>query len=131
MGETWVIPEKFIHSSGGTEGHFLIPAASPWFSGHFPDMPILPAIGMLGMVYDTLAEYASHNGVRLTLAGMKRVRFRQVLGPGAHFTVSLSPGTLPDASPDASQKESIVPFHCTSGDTKICDGALLISRATF
>ncbi len=120
MSEPWVIPEKFIHSANGTEGHFLIPVHSPWFSGHFPDMPVLPAIGMLGMVYDTLAAHTAHNGIRLTIRGMKRVRFRQILEPGSRFIVSISLNT----STDASQ----VLFHCVSGDTKACDGILLVSK---
>lgn len=85
-------------------------------------MPVLPAIGMLGMVHDTLLAYAAHHGVRLTIREMKRVRFRQILGPESHFTVFLSPdieGTAPQ-----------VPFHCTSddpGETKVCEGTLLVT----
>lgn len=120
MHETWTIPEKFVHHADGTDGHFLIPVDSPWFSGHFPGMPILPAIGMLSMVHDTLIQYAAHLGIRLTIRGMKRVRFRQILGPGSHFSIFLVLNTGDDAPQ--------VSFHCMSGDTKVCDGILLVSK---
>ncbi len=83
-------------------------------------MPILPAIGMLGMVHDTLSRYAEHCGIRLTIRELKRVRFRQMLGPGSHFRVSLSLNTDDDVPQ--------VSFHCVSGDTKVCDGILLVGK---
>ncbi len=120
MHETWIIPEKFVYHDNGTEGHFLVPDDSPWFSGHFPGMPILPAIGMMGMVRDTLARFAAHAGVRLTIREIKRVRFRQMLGPGSRFS-ALVTLNLGDDSPHAS-------FHCVSGNTRVCDGMLIVDK---
>ena len=118
---TWVIPERFEHGDNAAEGHFLVPEGSPWFSGHFPGMPILPAIGMLDMVRDTLDRYAAHRGVRLTIREMKRIRFRQVIAPGARFSVSLS---LSDG--DGPVKVS---FSCTSDGTNVCSGFLIAGTA--
>ncbi len=120
MSEKWIIPEKFVPHENDAEGHFMIPGNSPWFSGHFPGMPVFPAIGMLGLVYDTLKEYAAHRGIRLTIMEMKRIRFRQVLGPESPFTVFISLKNVNGASQ--------VFFHCVSGDTKVCDGILLVKR---
>ncbi len=118
MSETWIIPEKFVHSENSTDGSFFVPGNSSWFSGHFPNMPILPAIGMLGMVYDTLSEYSAHHGIRLTIREMKRIRFRQILRPESHFNVSISLKTGDEVSQGT--------FHCTSGGIKVCDGMLVV-----
>jgi 3-hydroxymyristoyl/3-hydroxydecanoyl-(acyl carrier protein) dehydratase len=118
MSETWIIPEKFIHSENSTEGSFFVPGNSLWFSGHFPGMPTLPAIGMLGMVYDTLSEYSAHHGIRLTIREMKRIRFRQILRPESHFSVFISLKTGEEFA------EGV--FQCTSNDVKVCDGMLVV-----
>ena len=120
MSETWIIPEKFIQNDAGTEGYFFIPGNSLWFSGHFPNMPILPGIGMLGMVYDTLSSYTSHHGIRLTIQEIKRVRFRQIIGSEAHFNVSISLKTKDPVSQ--------VFFQCMSGSIRVCDGILVVNR---
>ncbi|MCL4557403.1 MAG: hypothetical protein M1491_01975 [Deltaproteobacteria bacterium] len=122
MSEIWVIPESFTHNEKGIESSFFVPGDSPWFSGHFPSMPILPAIGMLGMVYDTLTAYSAHHGVRLTIQGIKRVRFRQVLKPESHFRVSIAIALQPsDGGLHAS-------FQCMSDGDKVCDGILVVGR---
>lgn len=120
MSEKWIIPEKFVSYENDAEGHFLIPGNSLWFSGHFPGMPVFPAIGMLGLVYDTLEEYAAHHGIRLTIMGMKRIRFRQVLGPESPFNVFISLKSVNSATQAF--------FHCVSGDMKVCDGIFLVKR---
>ncbi len=122
MSDSWVLPEKFIHTADGSEGHFRVPAGSPWFSGHFPERPILPAIAMLGMVRDTLQDRAAHAGAPLVMKGLKRVRFRQIVGPESSFTVILT-GL---AGGDASQAS----FSCISGGEKACDGMVLLGAAS-
>lgn len=118
--QTWIIPEASrIHDSGIT-GSFFIPRDSLWFSGHFPDMPLLPAIGMLGMVYDTLAAYASHNSMHLILREMKRVRFKKILRPESDFSVSLALQPSGDGFSGS--------FQCTSGGDTVCEGMLSLGR---
>ena len=121
-GETWTIPENFIYHDGGIESSFFIPGDSPWFSGHFPGMPILPAIGMLGMVYDTLSEYSTHHGIHLTIREIKRVRFRQVLKPQSRFNVIVSIEPSGDGFRGS--------FQCMSENEKVCDGTLVVSGET-
>jgi len=51
---------------------------SPWFSGHFPGNPILPAIAQLSIVFE-----AVRNAVKseLTILEFKRVKFKQTVKP--------------------------------------------------
>jgi 3-hydroxyacyl-[acyl-carrier-protein] dehydratase len=67
-----------------------IDASSPWFSGHFPNEPILPGIAILSMVTDVIKRYESDNGRRIRISGIRRVRFRLPVRPDASLQISLS-----------------------------------------
>ncbi len=58
-----------------------IPAASPWFEGHFDGAPILPGIAHIALAL------GSTNRV---LKGVRDVRFRKPIGPGAEVDVVLT-----------------------------------------
>ncbi|MDD5722791.1 MAG: MaoC/PaaZ C-terminal domain-containing protein [Syntrophales bacterium] len=70
-----------------------IDPSSQWFSGHFPNAPILPGVALLAMVGDIVRRHASEMGKQVQIAGIKRVRFRLPVRPGDVLTISL---TLPD-----------------------------------
>ena len=75
---------------GGTilaEAH--IDAASLWFSGHFPDEPILPGIALLSIVSDVIRRYESDKGKRVMISGIRRVRFRLPVRPGTSLSISV------------------------------------------
>jgi 3-hydroxymyristoyl/3-hydroxydecanoyl-(acyl carrier protein) dehydratase len=55
-----------------------VPAASPWFDGHFPHHPVLPGIAQLGMVHDLLCRAFKR---QLPVRKVSRVRFKQMIGP--------------------------------------------------
>ncbi len=118
--ETWVIPETSSVHDSSIERSFFIPRDSLWFSGHFPNMPIVPAISMLGMINDTVAAYAAHHGISLLLREMKRVRFKKIIKPDSAFSVSLL--LRPTAGGFSGS------FQCTSGGDMVCEGSLAIDR---
>lgn len=60
---------------------------SPWFSGHFPGAPILPGIAQLALVLDSLQEALKSN---LRIAGLKRVRFRQIIKPADFLNINIT-----------------------------------------
>ena len=64
---------------GGVRARFRARADSPWFEGHFPGEPVLPGIAQLSMAFEA-AEKA--RGEKLTLRGLRRVRFKKVIRPG-------------------------------------------------
>ena len=51
---------------------------SAWFSGHFPDYPVLPGIAQLAAVADMIQE---KTGETVQVAALKRVKFKQIIHP--------------------------------------------------
>jgi len=60
---------------------------SPWFSGHFPGDPILPGIAQLGLVFAAIRDAVNKE---LMIAGVKRVRFRQIIRPDDLMEICIS-----------------------------------------
>jgi 3-hydroxymyristoyl/3-hydroxydecanoyl-(acyl carrier protein) dehydratase len=77
--------------TGGTGSGWLltvrIPAASPLFTGHFPGHPILPGIAHLALVTRALGDW---QGREVALAGVRSLKLRRPVGPGATLAVRLS-----------------------------------------
>lgn len=65
-----------------------IPAASPWFDGHFPGEPVLPGLAQISMVYDVIKK-ASEGELRVS--SVNRVRFRRIVRPGDRLDVIAIP----------------------------------------
>ena len=82
---------------------------SPWFSGHFPDNPILPGIAQLKMVADLISKSAEGN---MCLTGVTRVKFRKIVKPGDLLDIRVTSGT----------KINQYIFKITSGDQDVCSG---------
>ena len=59
--------------------HVTVNDNSPWFSGHFPDNPILPGIAQLNMVADVIALSTQQN---LYIKRLSRVKFKKLVRPG-------------------------------------------------
>jgi hypothetical protein len=64
MKEIWhsISYNKGIAQGSTVWADAYIGAASPWFSGHFPDEPILPGIAILSMVSEVIRQVASERG---------------------------------------------------------------------
>jgi acyl carrier protein len=88
---------------------------SPWFSGHFPDNPILPGIAQLKMVADLIAA-SRQDDVRLT--GVSRVKFRKIVRPGE---------TLDIHATFVQIKEQYM-FRITSGNAEVCSGVMFFAK---
>ena len=88
---------------------------SPWFSGHFPDNPILPGIAQLKMVADIIAASREDDA---HMTGLSRIKFRKIVRPGElldiHATVSLS--------------ENQYAFRITSSTEEVCSGMMLFAK---
>lgn len=63
---------------------------SSWFSGHFPNEPILPGIAILSMVTDVIKHHAFEMGKKIRLSAIRRVRFRLPVRPDEMLTISTS-----------------------------------------
>lgn len=88
---------------------------SPWFSGHFPDDPILPGIAQLEMVADLIAA-SSENNLRMT--GLSRIKFRKIVRPGELLDIHAAPGN----------KKDQYAFRITSSNEEVCSGTMLFGK---
>ena len=86
---------------------------SPWFSGHFPDNPILPGIAQLKMVADIIGASRKED---LRMAGLSRVKFRKIVRPGELLDIHATIGKLKDQ----------YAFRITSSNEEVCSGMMLL-----
>jgi len=93
---------------------------SPWFDGHFPGQPILPGIAMIAIAFDAAREKEAHEGKRIRLKAVKRVRFKKSVRPDEPFTLALK----------REQKENGISYNFTIllGDEAACTGTLTVER---
>ena len=75
------------------QGLFHIPQGSPWFWGHFPSNPIFPAVGLIGLVDQTLHSGGREKNKRLSIRHLVRIRFRKIVQPGDDLSVTITPDT--------------------------------------
>ncbi len=104
-------------SSGAVWAEACAEEGSPWFSGHFPNEPILPGIAILSMVTDVIRHYESEKGKKIRMAAIKRVRFRLPVRPGE--TLAISP-SLPREG-----EELTYNFKVTAGGKTVCTGIVV------
>ncbi len=74
--------------------------ASLWFSGHFPEEPILPGIAILSMVAEAFRRQGSEKGGRIAIKGVRKVRFRRPVRPGETLSISVSSAAADDGGHD-------------------------------
>jgi 3-hydroxyacyl-[acyl-carrier-protein] dehydratase len=118
MPDGFLIPLQPILTPEGVEASCRVPPDSHWFSGHFPDNPIFPALGMIGLVDGVLHA----GGVAQPEGGLsgrlyKRIRFRQVVRPGEEIVVSISP--------QEPRKQGRFRFNILKGPESISEGVVL------
>jgi len=90
-------------------------AQSPWFSGHFPDNPILPGIAQLKMVADIIAASRQDD---VHMIGLSRIKFRKIVRPGEILDIHATFVQI---------KEQYV-FRITSGNDEVCSGVMLFAK---
>jgi len=64
-----------------------VPGNSPWFSGHFPGNPILPAIAQISIVLDMIGQAIK---APVTLKAFSRVKFRRIILPDEEMDITAS-----------------------------------------
>jgi len=62
---------------------------SPWFSGHFPDDPVLPGIAQITMAFEAVKHL---RGGDIKISEVKRIRFKQIIRPHDRLTIRVSKG---------------------------------------
>ncbi len=84
---------------------------SRWFSGHFPNNPILPGIAQLKMVVDLVSKSGAG---KVCISGLSRVKFRKIVRPGEQLDIQVIPGTT----------DNHYIFKITCGDEDVCSGKM-------
>lgn len=89
-------------------------STSSWFSGHFPNNPILPGIAQLKMIVDLIAK---PEGGKVYITSLSRVKFRKIVKPGENLDILVT----------GSDVENQYLFKITSGDEDVCSGKMLFT----
>jgi len=74
-----------VESDGSITAETVIDAADPWFDGHFPEKPVLPAVAQLAMVRELIRSTVDPNA---EIAGFRRVKFKEMIQPGQELSFS-------------------------------------------
>jgi 3-hydroxymyristoyl/3-hydroxydecanoyl-(acyl carrier protein) dehydratase len=114
----WYSIENFsVDSDRAITAQARIAADCIWFDGHFPKMPILPGVAQLTLVEDLLNRALKRS---ITIQGVSRVRFKQMIRPNDTIAVNLSP-TDKDATTYG--------FRLFNGSELVCSGAMTIAAS--
>jgi len=87
---------------------------SPWFSGHFPDNPILPGIAQLNMVADIIALSRQKS---LYIKRLNRVKFKKIVRPGEQLEIHAA----------ATSTTGLYTFHITHETQAVCSGMMSLA----
>ena len=86
----------------------------PWFSGHFPDNPVLPGVAQLKMVADLISGCVE--GQR-QITGLSRVKFRKIIHPGDLLDIEVTGTNI----------ENQYTFQITSSSEDVCSGKVFFT----
>ena len=101
-------------TDGEIKAHIRVPAASPWFDGHFPEAPVLPGVAQLSMVHDLLCRTL---GRQWPVKQVSRVRFKQMIHPDQDLVLMVKTG-------DMNNSHS---FRISGDEGLICSGLIRLS----
>lgn len=88
-------------------------ASSPLLAGHFPGQPILPAIAHLGLALEGARSLEQRD---ITLVGVRGIRFRRPVEPGAVIELVVAQGVEAGA----------LRFELRSAETLASSGTLVV-----
>jgi acyl carrier protein len=95
----------------------MVNEGSPWFSGHFPDNPILPGIAQLNMTAEVIALSRQEN---LCIKKLSRVKFKKIVRPGERLEIRTS----------AAETPNLYTFRITSEAQDVCSGTMFLAAKT-
>jgi len=66
---------------------FTVPGSSPYFDGHFPGFPILPAVAQMELIFRFAAR---HLGTGIGLLEIRRIKFTKLIRPSSPLLLKLT-----------------------------------------
>ena len=88
---------------------------SPWFSGHFPENPILPGIAQLNMVARVIALSTQEN---LCIKQLSRVKFKNLVRPNDMLKIR--------AKRNSATNDLVYSFRITNQTQDVCLGTIVL-----
>ena len=101
------------------EAQAFAPTDSLWFSGHFPEDPILPGIAIISLVWQAIVRDAGKRNEKISLDSLKKVRFARPVRPGENLSVIMTG--------DESVEEILYSFKVLVRENVVCTG-LIVAR---
>jgi 3-hydroxyacyl-[acyl-carrier-protein] dehydratase len=102
-------------ASGEVSASVELTQDSPWFSGHFPEEPILPGIAQLGMVFDAISQSSNQS---LKISSVSRVRFKRIVRPNDRLEIMAMP---------VERDSGTYSFRIMVGEELVCSGIMMVS----
>lgn len=93
--------------------HVTVTDDSPWFSGHFPEDPILPGIAQLKMVADIIGQAREE---RLSIKRLNRIKFKKIVRPGEQLEIHAT----------ATSTFGLYSFRITHDAQDVCSGTMFL-----
>ncbi len=100
--------------AGCVKARVSVPGDSPWFSGHFPDTPILPGIAQLHMTAEVIARSI---GEQVSIQRVSRVKFKRIVRPDEPLDIQAT----------ASDPDRSYTFRITHQAEEVCSGSMLLA----
>jgi 3-hydroxymyristoyl/3-hydroxydecanoyl-(acyl carrier protein) dehydratase len=92
----------------------IVEQESPWFDGHFPDDPVLPAIAQLDLVSKVITEAMAGE---LVLHSLSRIKFKKIIRPGDILDIRAVPA----------KTEHHYSFSICNEQQEVCSGKLVLT----
>ncbi len=118
MNESWYLLSNLQCIDNKISANAVVPAGSPWFSGHFPGEPIVPGIAELSLIYDVIKKFYYKKG-NLQIASLKKVRFKYIVKPEELLNIIVT---------SAEEMVNTYSFKITAGDKLACSGFITLKE---
>jgi 3-hydroxymyristoyl/3-hydroxydecanoyl-(acyl carrier protein) dehydratase len=110
-----IVIDARVRTAAGAEVDLVVPHDLRYFRGHFPGAPIVPGVVQIKWAIGFARELLQAGGA---FAGMKAVKFLEVMQPGTTATLQL----------DYSAAAGELRFSFESGQARYSNGRLLLKR---
>jgi len=112
----WHSVKILEQSSTGIRAEAEIADDSLWFSGHFPNAPILPGVALLYMVFDVIVLSEKY---QIEITGFRKVRFKQIVKPSDRIEIT---------TVKSEEDNQTYTFHVACRGETVCSGTLLTRK---